>query len=476
MKFKKLLLSIVALGFVATTAHSADFMTLPHTFAARQLINSSKIMANYNALRNSIIDGSKKIFVSQLVVGDQAQFSNGTVSLPEITFTSDADTGLYRIGANDLGVTAGGVNTASFTATQLSVISGAVTTPGLTIIGDVDTGIYRIAADNLGITAGGSNVLDMTAAVTTINAKVIIPDDVLLVANGSVSAPSIGFATDPDSGLYRIGTNSIGIAAEGVNVITVTTPSVTIASPLIVDLTAGITASTTQTQGQQALTSDISEISTVANDDDTVTLPSAAAGRTATVINNGANILQIFPASGDDLGKGANTAIKMATGSTFFFKAYDATNWQLVNKFSEIAHTIHLDTGAGHGSGSTKVRRIETSITNTGTAITVTQSSTLGTVFTIHEDGFYSMAYTDTRTAAAAVTGISLNASGLTDSVQNLATAEILALSSNGAANERVTVSVTAYLLAGSIIRPQTNGTQDTTGDDQTRFYITKVH
>jgi hypothetical protein len=39
---------------------------------------------------------------------------NGTNSAPSFTFSSDTDTGIYRYGANILGITAGGVNTAAF--------------------------------------------------------------------------------------------------------------------------------------------------------------------------------------------------------------------------------------------------------------------------------------------------------------------------------------------------------------------------
>lgn len=94
--------------------------------------------------------------------------------------------------------------------------------------------------------------------------------------------------------------------------------------------TAGITASVTQTQGQGALTSEINEVATVANTNDTVTLPSAVAGYKITVINNGANTLQIFPASGDNLGAGLNTATTLAAGSNVVYVAYDATNWESV--------------------------------------------------------------------------------------------------------------------------------------------------
>lgn len=96
---------------------------------------------------------------------------------------------------------------------------------------------------------------------------------------------------------------------------------------LLRSVTAGITASTTQTQGQGPLTKDVNQVSVVANTNDTVTLPSAAAGMEIIVINSGVNTLQVFPASGDNLGAGVDTATTQTTGTTSRYVAYDATNW-----------------------------------------------------------------------------------------------------------------------------------------------------
>lgn len=94
--------------------------------------------------------------------------------------------------------------------------------------------------------------------------------------------------------------------------------------------TASITASTTQTQGQGALTTEVNEVSVCANANDTVTLPTAAAGKRCVVINNGAQTLRIFPASGDNLGAGVDTATTLASGSNVVYQAYNDTNWESI--------------------------------------------------------------------------------------------------------------------------------------------------
>lgn len=96
---------------------------------------------------------------------------------------------------------------------------------------------------------------------------------------------------------------------------------------LIRSTTSGITASVSQSQGQQPLTADVNEVATVTNVLDTVTLPAAVVGRNVTVINNGANRLQIFPASGDDLGAGTDASITLLPLDAFKFTACAANTW-----------------------------------------------------------------------------------------------------------------------------------------------------
>jgi len=95
------------------------------------------------------------------------------------------------------------------------------------------------------------------------------------------------------------------------------------------EVEAGLTASTTQTQGAgTSITKKMTEFSTVANPGDAATLDAAVQGRIRIVINDGAETLQLFPASGDAIDQGAaNTSISVAPGSVVIFHAKDATTW-----------------------------------------------------------------------------------------------------------------------------------------------------
>lgn len=158
--------------------------------------------------------------------------------------------------------------------------------------------------------------------------------------DGSVTAPGFKFAGDTNNGLYRIGADNWALAVGSIKALELLDTGSGNAV-FYWEVASGITASATQTQGQQPLLSSYNEISTVTTTNDVVTLRTAAAGLKQTVVNNGANTLQIFPASGDDLGAGVDTSTTLAAGDSITFFAIDATNWA----------TIAVNTGAALVSG-----------------------------------------------------------------------------------------------------------------------------
>ena len=95
---------------------------------------------------------------------------------------------------------------------------------------------------------------------------------------------------------------------------------------------SGIVASTTQTQaGGIALTSRLSVIGTVANDNDAATMMAAIIGRQITVINLGANTLQLFPAEDDAINAlGDNASITLISGASIILEAYTAAKWRVI--------------------------------------------------------------------------------------------------------------------------------------------------
>lgn len=146
--------------------------------------------------------------------------------------------------------------------------------------------------------------------------------------SGPTTYWSLGLTSSSTGRTFTLGSTALNagnvFTADGTNF------NFQVNNSLLLSTAAGLTASTTQTQGQGALTKDVNEVATVANANDVRTLPAALAGRSCLVINNGANTLQVFPASGDNLGAGLNTSTTIVAGSRKMFVAFDSTNWEPV--------------------------------------------------------------------------------------------------------------------------------------------------
>ena len=166
------------------------------------------------------------------------------------------------------------------------------------------------------ITGGGTNLsLDGVAGNVLVSSLTGDSNDWLVVNNSSKNIQFGSGSGATDVALSRQGAGMLGVAA---------------GDHIIGTVTSGITADTGSAQGGSALTSAINEISVCATTGDSVTLPSAVIGLKITVINNGAQAADVFPATSDNLGAGVNTAVSLAAASNITYVAYDVTNWEAV--------------------------------------------------------------------------------------------------------------------------------------------------
>lgn len=144
----------------------------------------------------------------------QFMLPDGTLSLPGLTFNDDGDTGIRRAGADDMYAIAGGVAVAEFKTTatkpQVLLADGVVGTPSLSFTSDPDTGIYHHAStvDDAFLVAGGAVVAEFKTTSTK-------PQ--FMVADGDATAPGFAFRSDPslDTGLYRVSADEGGLTAGG---------------------------------------------------------------------------------------------------------------------------------------------------------------------------------------------------------------------------------------------------------------------
>lgn len=138
---------------------------------------------------------------------------------------------------------------------------------------------------------------------------------------------------------------------------------------------------------------------------------------------------------------------------------------------------IALNSGNGHGSTNTKIRRFTTTEGSAGTTPVYADSVALGASFTIPVggDGFYFIASSDAKSSGAAFNGISLNTAQPTVSIFTITATARKSMVQSTAGNTPARCYALLKLVAGDVIRPHTDGTQDTTDDVATSFFMMKV-
>lgn len=145
----------------------------------------------------------------------QGLFQDGTAALPAISFSGDVDTGLYRFGTNEFRAVVAGAPAFSFFdnagQAQALAVDGVVGKPGLSFLNDPDTGLYRVGANTLALSCGGAvaMAMDTTSVIVSANHTLFIQD-------GAVGTPGIRFDNDSNTGMYRTGADTIGFSGGGV--------------------------------------------------------------------------------------------------------------------------------------------------------------------------------------------------------------------------------------------------------------------
>ena len=169
---------------------------------------------DFNDSTNGAISHSVNGFVT---FTDEAQGPDGSTSVVTWGFTNDPDTGLYRVGNNSPGIVAGGtvritVQSDGDTVFQndVQVPNGSASDPTHTFVNDPNTGMFRVSADRLGLTAGGSAFLEAISS-----GVIYIANEISFDGNGSATDPVVTWTSDTDLGLFRIGADDMGFTAGG---------------------------------------------------------------------------------------------------------------------------------------------------------------------------------------------------------------------------------------------------------------------
>lgn len=153
------------------------------------------------------------------LVAVQLQSGAGTAAAPFYSFTIDPDTGIYRRAANATSFSANGILVADVDALGFrsqnlfrTDSDGTAGAPVFSWTSDPDTGFFRIGANQLGLSLNG--VLLWNFQTTGIDTASSVQ---FRLADGTAATPIYSFGSDPDTGIYRLGANTIGFASGGVS-------------------------------------------------------------------------------------------------------------------------------------------------------------------------------------------------------------------------------------------------------------------
>lgn len=150
------------------------------------------------------------------------EFNGGSTAAPGVTFTGDTDTGLFRSAANTTGLSTNAlarltIDTTSITTTlPFYMPDGSAANPAAAFSADTDVGIYRVTTNALGFSTSGTRRAYVDATTWVMEVPTYFTD-------GSAGSPSASFATDTNSGMYRFGADQIGFSTAGTHRMLVST-------------------------------------------------------------------------------------------------------------------------------------------------------------------------------------------------------------------------------------------------------------
>jgi len=355
------------------------------------------------------------------ITGDEGQIElqDGTAAAPSLFFINDPDTGIYRPSANTLGISTSGVQRLFVDEDGVTTVSGGAhfdgevraangnaNHPTFSFTSDPDTGLYRHGQNELGVSIGGTERAVFTSTTFTITPNLVVSGTGTINGTSIPASKTLVVTTDKISVLAatssaelagvisdETGTGSLVFASSP----TLVTPALGTPSALvgtnITGTAAGLTAGNVTTNAN--LTGDVTSVGNAT---------SIAAGVIVNAdINASAAIVDTKLATISTAGKVSNSATTAASANTASaIVARDASG-----NFTAGTITANLTGNVSGSSGST-----------TGNAATATALQTARAINGVNFDGTSAITVTAAagtlsgNTLAAGVTASSLTSLG----------------------------------------------------------------
>jgi len=177
---------------INTNNADIDNLTIP-TLTANKIVLSNasdKLISSLYTDTDMAIKSVANTFTqtntfNNVVINNQVLGATGSVALPTYSFDGDPNTGMYRTGADSLGFSCGGSNrlimsTVLTCGGAVRNVDGTAGGPSITFANDTNTGLFRSADDTLNIVTNGNTRLSVSNSgvnVPNLNASKIVLSD-----------------------------------------------------------------------------------------------------------------------------------------------------------------------------------------------------------------------------------------------------------------------------------------------------------
>lgn len=145
--------------------------------------------------------------------------ANGTAGAPSYSFSSDTNTGVYRSSADNLTLAAAGTNALTVSGSAVTAHlplyanTGSVSAPTITFSSDTNTGFWLQTTDTIGVTAGGTQRLSIGSTISTNNTNLTVGTGSITATTSSLGTASATSINLSSGGAFKAAVYSGSIAA-----------------------------------------------------------------------------------------------------------------------------------------------------------------------------------------------------------------------------------------------------------------------
>jgi hypothetical protein len=196
------------------------------------------ILTSTTVTANGAVQRAGDTMTGQLLAID------GSAVVPSVGFASDTNTGIFSVGVDGFGISAGGITQAiigvgqttydcEFNATgQILGKNGTAASPSISFTNNSITGIFSAASDSLGFSTAGTealrvdNVGNVGIGTTAPTQRLTVSGNInatgtitaigqILGKTGTALSPSISFTNDNLTGIFQPAVDSLAISCAG---------------------------------------------------------------------------------------------------------------------------------------------------------------------------------------------------------------------------------------------------------------------